>query len=299
MSEQQSNWLDRSNLVATTIGILVTLGSAVGISYTYFVDYFWQIICAVEFLIILYLAYIRRSIIIHHYPQVRGVADQTLFKKLLLLQFGRVAKVAEQAEDGYFTVHGLAVRDTQIEIINYSRHTPSKEILGVEIVTDPSILFTRNEFWKSNEEHISKGGSIRRIFLVSKSTFENPEYLDNLRQLLEYNRSIQVGVGLRLLDDLPSDLVQDYSLSKEAAVIVEGRQGQEEYALAHSTVYFKTNRLKEFEDNFLSLWSERAGVTASGCAKLFFDHFEGMASNGELDAATSVSSFFEAVGART
>lgn len=184
-----------------------------------------------------------------------GIANSELFTRFHQAELTILNKRIAQLKDGYLQIFSKEVERIETDLFDYMMEGGLKNVLCVDLTTDPAILLTRTLRAKSREAFISKGGNIKRVLIIDDTKITGGRYLYNLSQVIENEQKIGVQLGLRCLSTIKGELGQDFILYEGFGAIIEGRQADPNYKLGFSIVYFKQSSLAQYESIFKSLWN--------------------------------------------
>lgn len=267
-----------SNLSGTFNNIvtaITTITTTFGISFYFFKDYIFEIIALIEFAIIIFLIFKNKNTPNTITPITKNIANEELFIEFFNEELKTSTKNLTQLNLGYLDLFSEEVKNIQTKTVSYVLKTNKNFIDTLDLTSDPKKWLTRFEYIDANKKFIENGGTIRRVLIIDEKNLTNKEFVDNLIKLISTFKRTGVQTGLHFECFLKSNQLIDFIIYGNFSVLVEGKQADENYKIASSTMKFLDNDIKQYNEIFLSVWNENTNFpNAMKILNIFVDYYE-------------------------
>jgi hypothetical protein len=242
-----------NNLAITITTFLTTFG----LSFLYFKENFFEILVVVEFLIILILAFMLYKSQNNEMPiNIKAISNKTLFKIFFEKEKNIANSNIEQLANGYMELFGENVKYMQSNIIKYIMKTDKKYIKTLDITSNPARWLTRKQYIQANKDFVESGGMIQRVLIIENKETSNKTFMEDLFKLITIFENNGIQLGLQFDSLLTTDELKDFIVYGDFSVLTEGRQADENYKKASSTINFNDIHLKKHMEIFENVWSK-------------------------------------------
>ncbi|ESA36552.1 hypothetical protein N836_07195 [Leptolyngbya sp. Heron Island J] len=267
-----ATWL---NTFVTIVGILLPL-------LTWFASkgYFFEVTSAVELGIIFYLLFLQRIksrnlIPFERRSQTGFFGDDVLFNLFYLSETEKIKGRFNALNNGYLKLYGAEVRYFQVRLMDFLvQNREGSLVYATDITNNPGILLSRDDYMQQNRLFIQAGGRIRRVLIVDEKKLLRGDFLSDLYQVIELNRKCGVDIGLYLMSLLDSNERQDFIIYDKFSVIVEGKQADETYDVASSTIFFTKFEVESYSNIFNKIWDENLQYSSKRILEEFYEFSE-------------------------
>lgn len=260
------------NNIATAI---TTITTTFGISFYFFKDYIFEIISLIEFVIIIFLIFKNKNTENIISPITKNIANEELFIEFFNEELKTSTKNLTQLNLGYLDIFSEEVKNIQTKTVSYVLKTNKNFIDTLDLTSDPKRWLTRVDYIDANKKFIENGGTIRRVLIINEKNLINKEFVDNLIKLISTLKRIGVQTGLHFECFLKPNQLIDFIIYGNFSVLVEGKQADEDYKIASSTMKFLNTDLKLYNEIFLSVWNKNTNFpNTMEILNIFVEYYE-------------------------
>jgi len=246
------------NILSTLITIIIAIGGSL---YAFFKENRLEILFIIAFLELLILIYLLLKLSKYKNNIDLEIEDENILNRELFQLFVQdkldyfKVKIS-QLKKGYIRLLGKEVKDTQLSLIDYILKTQKREILTLDLTTNPSLWLTRKEYLEKNREFIEKDGIIKRILIIDENDLKSEKFKNDLIKLGELFLQYDIKLKISFLNNLNEDEIEDFIIYDTFAILVENKQASKDYKIASSTLFFDKNNYKRYKNIFSNVYKK-------------------------------------------